>query len=92
MSKKIEKQTKEEAVLGFITAIMPKHEVYEIQIRSVGKSVRLLQEVLNSKGYNFIVDGIFTKKMENVIKEIQKENNIFQSGKVDTKTWEALLK
>ncbi len=53
--------------------------------------VRRLQSLLVSSGYSLTIDGDFGSETQDVIKLLQKINNIPVTGVVDAKTYEALL-
>lgn len=51
-------------------------------------SVMVLQELLNSKGYNCgTVDGIFGEKTDKAVRAFQKANKLVVDGIVGPKTW-----
>lgn len=56
-----------------------------------GNVTRLIQERLNSVGFNLDVDGIFGTKTYNAVKVFQRNRNLTQDGIVGPKTWEYLL-
>lgn len=82
----IEKETKkEEKKSGFFI---------NIPISSKGdRSTYLkdLQEIIVSKGYSIKVDGIFGIEMYNLMKKIQKENNLEETGNLDTNTLNVIM-
>lgn len=57
-----------------------------------GNITRLIQERLNSVGFNLSIDGIFGDKTYNAIKLFQKNRNLVQDGIVGQNTWIWLLK
>ena len=59
---------------------------------SQGSDVKTLQDMLNSKGYNLAVDGIFGSKTQAAVKDYQQKNNLAVDGIVGTNTWGALTK
>ena len=58
---------------------------------SRGNAVRNLQELLNSKGFNLAVDGIFEALTSSAILNFQLENDLVPDGIVGEKTWGKLL-
>ena len=58
---------------------------------SRGDAVRNLQELLNSKGFNLTVDGIFGTLTENSVIAFQLQNGLKTDGVVGEKTWGKLL-
>jgi murein L,D-transpeptidase YcbB/YkuD len=63
----------------------------EIKIRAKGKDVKIVQNLLNKKGYSCKADSDFGPKTEQLVKDFQKANNIPDTGVVNTQTWAALL-
>lgn len=57
-----------------------------------GNITRLVQERLNSVGFNLSVDGIFGQKTKNAIIVFQRNRGLVQDGIVGKNTWEWLLK
>ena len=57
-----------------------------------GETVELLQEMLNVKGHQVVVDGDFGPKTRQAVRMFQKENYLAPDGIVGPKTWEALMK
>lgn len=57
----------------------------------VSTTVRKVQAILNSSGYSIAVDGDFGSETKQVILQLQRSSGISETGKVDEKTWEALL-
>lgn len=57
-----------------------------------GNITKLIQERLNSVGFNLSTDGIFGKGTEKAIKVFQKNRGLFQDGIVGKNTWSWLLK
>ena len=54
-------------------------------------SVMILQEFLNSHGYDCgTIDGIFGSKTEKAVKAFQKDNNLVADGIVGPKTWASI--
>ena len=57
-----------------------------------GNVTRLIQERLNSVGFNISTDGIFGENTKNAVKVFQKNRGLTQDGIVGPNTWEWLLK
>lgn len=57
-----------------------------------GNVTRLIQERLNSVGFNLTTDGIFGENTKNAVIVFQKNRSLVQDGIVGPKTWEWLLK
>lgn len=57
-----------------------------------GNITKLIQERLNSVGFNISVDGIFGGGTENAVKVFQRNRGLSQDGIVGRNTWEWLLK
>lgn len=57
-----------------------------------GNITKLIQERLNSVGFNLSTDGIFGKGTEKAIKVFQKNRGLSQDGIVGKNTWSWLLK
>ncbi|HEY9904472.1 MAG TPA: peptidoglycan-binding domain-containing protein [Candidatus Sericytochromatia bacterium] len=57
---------------------------------SSGSAVRVLQQVLNFKGFNLEVDGDFGWHTLEGVKEFQQANGLVVDGIVDAKTWQRL--
>ena len=57
---------------------------------SKGEAVELLQELLNVKGIQVVVDGDFGQKTEDAVKKFQIINKLEVDGIVGPKTWEKL--
>lgn len=56
-----------------------------------GNLTKLIQERLNSVGFNLKCDGIFGSGTENAVKVFQKNRGLKQDGIVGTHTWDWLL-
>lgn len=56
-----------------------------------GNVTRLIQERLNSVGFNISTDGIFGENTKNAVKVFQKNRNLKQDGIVGKNTWEYLV-
>lgn len=54
---------------------------------SSGSVVRVLQQLLNFKGFSVTVDGEFSTTTEEAVKQFQQRNNLAVDGIVDAKTW-----
>lgn len=57
-----------------------------------GNLTRLIQERLNSVGFNLSTDGVFGGGTENAVKVFQRNRGLSQDGVVGRNTWEWLLK
>lgn len=57
-----------------------------------GNVTRLIQERLNSVGFNISTDGIFGENTKNAVKVFQKNRGLTQDGIVGPNTWEWFLK
>ena len=57
-----------------------------------GGITRLIQERLNSVGFNLVVDGDFGKKTKEAIIVFQRNRGLVQDGVVGSNTWDWLLK
>ena len=57
-----------------------------------GNITKLVQERLNSVGFNLTVDGIFGENTKKAVKVFQKNRGLTQDGIVGENTWEWLLK
>ena len=57
-----------------------------------GNVTRLIQERLNSVGFNISTDGIFGENTKNAVKVFQKNRGLTEDGIVGPNTWEWLLK
>ena len=58
---------------------------------SQGNFVYLLQFILNQYGYNLTVDGIFSSRTLNAVRDFQRNNSLSVDGLVGTNTWRTLL-
>lgn len=56
-----------------------------------GNVTRLIQERLNSVGFNISTDGIFGENTKNAVKVFQKNRGLTQDGIVGPNTWDYLL-
>lgn len=54
---------------------------------SSGSAVRVLQQLLNFKGFTLKVDGEFGFLTEEAVRDFQYNNDLAVDGIVDTKTW-----
>jgi peptidoglycan hydrolase-like protein with peptidoglycan-binding domain len=54
---------------------------------SSGSVVRVLQQLLNFKGFALTIDGEFSSTTEEAVKQFQAMNNLAGDGIVDAKTW-----
>ncbi|HEY9604759.1 MAG TPA: peptidoglycan-binding domain-containing protein [Allocoleopsis sp.] len=57
---------------------------------SDGSTVRVLQQLLNFKGYALEVDGQFGSLTEQAVKDFQCASNLTVNGIVDSETWHNL--
>ncbi len=62
----------------------------QIKFGSKGDDVKELQTVLNSKGYNLDVDGVFGSKTQAAVRDYQSKNKLQVDGIVGTNTWASL--
>lgn len=58
---------------------------------STGNDVKIAQIVLNAKGNNLVVDGVFGDETKFAVWKIQKENRLTVDGIIGPATWNALL-
>ena len=56
-----------------------------------GEIVETLQNLLSSKGYEIIADGIFGNDTYTVVRSFQKDHNLIADGIVGRQTWHLLL-
>lgn len=61
-----------------------------IKLGSRGESVKTLQTLLKSAGYNLQVDGIFGEITEEIVKLFQKKAGLKADGICGSKTWDVL--
>lgn len=54
---------------------------------SSGSTVRVLQQLLNFKGFNLEIDGEFNLCTQEAVKEFQQKNGLGMEGIVDSQTW-----
>ena len=52
-----------------------------------GSTVRVLQQLLNFKGFTLEVDGEFNLQTQEAVKEFQHRNGLSETGIVDAETW-----
>ena len=57
---------------------------------STGLEVRTLQDLLNIKGFNLVVDGSFGLKTEDAVKDWQRNLSLGVDGVVGSQTWASL--
>jgi peptidoglycan hydrolase-like protein with peptidoglycan-binding domain len=55
-----------------------------------GAAVTKLQQLLNAKGINITVDGVFGNATRAAVVQFQQQNGIVADGIVGTQTWQAL--
>lgn len=65
--------------------------IYLLKYRSRGKTVELLQELLNTYENNLETDGYFGRVTERAVRTFQQKNNLGADGVVYTQTWAKLL-
>jgi len=63
----------------------------ELQLKSRGKEVFFLSEILALHGYSVVVSFFFGEDMDQAVREVQKENKLLVDGRVGPKTWSCLL-
>lgn len=63
-----------------------------VKKRAKGNITKLIQERLNSVGFNLSTDGMFGKGTEKAIKVFQKNRGLSQDGIVGKNTWSWLLR
>ena len=54
---------------------------------SSGSTVRVLQQLLNFKGFSLEVNGEFNPRTLEAVKQFQQMNGLLVEGIVDAKTW-----
>lgn len=54
---------------------------------SSGSTVRILQQLLNFKGFHLEIDGEFNLRTQEAVKEFQQMNDLGMEGIVDSQTW-----
>lgn len=54
---------------------------------SSGSTVRVLQQLLNFKGFKLEIDGEFNLRTQEAVKEFQQMNGLGMEGIVDSQTW-----
>ena len=62
----------------------------QISYGSAGDDVKKLQALLNDRGYDLTVDGIFGAKTQAAVKDYQSKNALSADGIVGVKTWGSL--
>lgn len=70
-----------------------KNNVYfeSLSLGEAGTMVYVAQKLLNTIGYELTEDGVFSDKMEMVVKEFQSStNNLVVNGVVDYETMKAM--
>src|SRR4028119_1569015 len=55
-----------------------------------GAAVSELQQLLNAKGINITVDGVFGNATRTAVVQFQQQNGLVVDGIVGTQTWQAL--
>jgi peptidoglycan hydrolase-like protein with peptidoglycan-binding domain len=61
-----------------------------VRLGSSGSAVRVLQQVLNFKGFQLDVDGVYDLRTQEAVKDFQQTNSLSGDGVVDAKTWQHL--
>lgn len=61
-----------------------------LKIGAKGEEVKILQQVLNTKGYKLVVDGSFGPATDTAVKDFQKKNKLVADGIVGPTTKSAL--
>jgi len=61
-----------------------------LRIGNKGDTVKQLQELLNNKGFNLIVDGNFGARTEATVREWQRNLSLTVDGVVGARTWKSL--
>ena len=61
-----------------------------LKLQGKGEFVSLLQHRLTELGYKLTVDGYFSKEMELIVSQFQKENGIKVTGEVGSETWDKI--
>lgn len=62
-----------------------------VKLNACGNITKLIQERLNSVGFNIVEDGIFGSKTKYAVKVFQKNRGLEQDGIVGKNTWKYLL-
>lgn len=62
-----------------------------VKFNACGNITKLIQERLNSVGFNIVEDGIFGSKTKNSVRVFQKNRGLKQDGIVGKDTWNYLL-
>lgn len=57
---------------------------------SSGSTVRILQQLLNFKGFTLEVDGEFNSRTQDAVKQFQQIKGLPSTGIVDAQTWHHL--
>lgn len=57
---------------------------------SSGSAVRVLQQVLNFKGFKLGVDGVYGSSTQAAVKDFQQTQGLPNNGIVDAQTWQHL--
>ena len=74
----------------------PEEETCQVNVRilkkgSLGRDVFLLQCGLNDMGFSCVPDGDFGANTERSVKELQKANNVDQTGVADWFVWQTIV-
>ncbi|WP_286669833.1 peptidoglycan-binding domain-containing protein, partial [Thomasclavelia cocleata] len=56
-----------------------------------GNITKLVQERLNSVGFNISVDGFFGENTKKAVMVFQKNRGLSQNGIIDSNTWDYLI-
>lgn len=62
-----------------------------LRIGDQGEKVKKLQSLLNTQGFQLLVDGAFGQGTEQAVKDFQQKNNLSVDGIVGAATWSGLL-
>jgi peptidoglycan hydrolase-like protein with peptidoglycan-binding domain len=75
---------------GYIVTISVKKLPFKLPVirsGSSGSTVRILQQLLNFKGFTLEVDGEFNLQTQEAVKEFQQRKGLPVKEIVDAKTW-----
>lgn len=87
-------ETKCSGILNMVTSNLPQFPTTQatatlpILVKgSAGDAVRILQHMLNLKGFSIEIDGQFGQRTEQSVKGFQRVYNLATDGIVGAKTW-----